>query len=91
MKTLRDSDIFQMVKKHSRVKENIKPVVGCPGDDPVVVFRPGLVLVHKASGLEYTVKGIQMTKPCEPVVYCSNDDTSIEITPDQFKEYERRQ
>ncbi len=91
MKTLRGSDIFRMVKKQASVKESIKPVVGCPGDDPIVVFRPGLVLVHKKSGLEYTVNRIQMTRPCEPVIHCSNSDTHIEITPDQFKEYERRQ
>tara|TARA_R100001163_G_C4970550_1_gene130617 strand:- start:150 stop:425 length:276 start_codon:yes stop_codon:yes gene_type:complete len=91
MKTLRDSDIFNIVKKYNPFKESIDPVIGCSGDSPIAVFRRGLVLVHKKSGLEYTVNGIQMDDPCKPIVHCSNSDTRIEITPDQFKEYERRQ
>ena len=91
MKTLSSSDIFGIARAHSHVRENLKPVVNCDGSDPIVVLRPGLVLVHKESGLEYTVNGIQADDPCKPIIHCSNSDTSIQITPDQFKEYERRQ
>jgi hypothetical protein len=64
-------------------------VVAKGPDGPRVVVAPGLKIVHKQSGLLYTVKDVEI-KDGSPVVFAeAGDGAEIVIRADKFKNYER--
>ena len=87
MTTLSRNDINSIVNKHiESIQEKVNPVAG----DDIIVMKNGLIIVHKDSGIEYTVLGIGSSQNGDPVIVCSGPYGNINIEKSQFKDYERR-
>jgi hypothetical protein len=64
-------------------------VIAQSPDGPKIVVSPGLKIVHKQSGLLYTVKDVEV-KNGSPVVFAeAGDGAEIVIRANNFKNYER--
>jgi hypothetical protein len=64
-------------------------VIGKGPDGPKIIVSPGLKIAHKASGLMYTVKDVEIRNG-SPIVFAeAGDGAEILIRPNNFKNYER--
>ena len=59
------------------------------------VLKPGFKMIHKKSGLTYTLDSLDLDDPENPKIIChrydddSKDPVTITIEKDSFKDYER--
>lgn len=80
------------IKKH--VVETLMTMGAKAVDKSLNFVKDSLLIRHKDSGVKYTVKGVDMTQPKNPVVHAyryvegGEDTFDIQITKESFKDYE---
>jgi hypothetical protein len=85
MRKITATDIQEMLQKH--VQESLKVTAG-KGKNQKILISPGFKIMHKKSGLTYTVKDVLTSKGKIILVAVSGDGNAIEIHHGEFKQYE---
>jgi len=91
MKVFSKRDIDSMIEKSQLhlFKEELELFVG-EGDDKRLVIKAGLKIVHRPTGIVYTVNNVDLTDFKNPMVFCSRPGREIIVTSEDFNEYERQ-
>ena len=85
MRVITASDIHSMLKRH--IDENLRVVAG-KGKKQKILIAAGFKIIHKKSGLTYTVDSVKIEKGKPVIVAHSGDGEPIEIHAANFKHYE---
>jgi hypothetical protein len=88
MKIITSKEVEEMLR--SQISENLKATAG-KGKNKKVVIATGFKIEHIKSGLNYTVKGVGMSKKGSLVLKAESGDGNIFIIPqNSFNQYRGR-
>tara|TARA_B100000700_G_C15042424_1_gene856009 strand:+ start:434 stop:700 length:267 start_codon:yes stop_codon:yes gene_type:complete len=86
------------MRKDSSIKKHVVETLMTMGakkvDKSLNFVKDNLLIMHKDTGVKYTVKGVDMAQPKNPVVHAyryvegGEDTFDIQITKESFKDYE---
>ena len=85
MRVITASDIKAMLDK--QIEENLSVVAG-KGKKQKILIAAGFKIIHKKSGLTYTVDSVKVENGKPVIVAHSGDGEAIEIHANNFKHYE---
>lgn len=85
MRTITGNDIQDMMQRY--IQEALKVSVG-KGKNQKILIKPGFKIIHKKSGLTYTVDDVKIRKGKVVIIAHSGDGNEIVLTHKDFKHYE---